>query len=67
MITGIDKSKTLINHISCNLNVNLIEKSVIQINGGITTNVDVSVKSIIYVKKIVFGIMLRVVVKMENI
>ena len=67
MITGIDESKTLINHISCDLNVNLIEKSVIQINGGITTNVDVSVKSIIYVKKIVFGILLHVAVKMGNI
>ena len=30
-------------------------KNVIQINGGITINVDVSVKNIIYVKKIIFG------------
>ena len=41
--------------------------NVIQINGGITVNVDVSVKNIMYVKKIIFGILLHVVVKMENI
>ena len=39
----------------------------IQINGGITLNVDLSVKSVIYVNKIMFGILLHVVVKMENI
>ena len=44
-----------------------MEKNVIQINGGITINVDVSVKNIIYVKKIIFGLLLRVVAKMENI
>ena len=48
-----------------NVNVNLI-KNVIQINGGIT-NVDVSVKNILYVKKIIFGILLHVVAKMVNI
>ena len=30
---------------------NLVEENVIQINGGITINVDLSVKNIIYVKK----------------
>ena len=44
-----------------------MEKNVIQINGGITINVDVNVKNIIYVKKIMFGILLLVVVKLENI
>ena len=44
-----------------------MEKNVIQINGGITINVDVSVKNIIYVKKIIFGLLLRVVAKMKNI
>ena len=44
-----------------------MEENVIQINGGIMINVDVSVKNIIYVKKIIFGILLHVVVKMENI
>ena len=42
-------------------------KNVSQINGGITINVDVSVKNVMYVKKIIFGILLHVVVKMESI
>ena len=33
-----------------NVNVTLMEKIVIQINGGIMINVDVSVKNIMYVK-----------------
>ena len=44
-----------------------MKQNVSQVNGGITTNVDVSVKKIIYVKKIMFGILLHVIVKMENI
>ena len=44
-----------------------MEENVIQIKSGITISVDVSVKNIIYVKKIVFGILLHVVVKMVNI
>ena len=44
-----------------------MEQNVIQINGGITINVDVSVKKFIYVKKIIVGIVLHVIVKMENI
>ena len=44
-----------------------MEENLIQINGGITINVDVSVKNIIYVRKIIFGILLHVVAKMENI
>ena len=50
-----------------NGNADLMEKNVIQINGGITINVDVSVKNVIYVKKIIFGILLHAVEKMENI
>ena len=44
-----------------------MEENVIQINGGITINVDASVKNIIYVKKIILGILLHIVVKTENI
>ena len=44
-----------------------MKKSVIQINGGIMINVDVSVKNVMYVKKNTFGILLPVIVKMENI
>ena len=50
-----------------NVNVDLMEKNVIQINGEIMINVDVSVNNVMYVKKIMFGILLHVVVKMENI
>ena len=44
-----------------------MEENVIQINGEIMIKVDASVKSIIYVKKIILGILVHVVVKMENI
>ena len=44
-----------------------MEEKVIQMNGEITINVDVSVKSIMYVKKIMFGIILYVIVKMKKI
>ena len=44
-----------------------MEENVIQINGGITVIVDVSVKIVMYVKKIMFGILLHVVAKMVNI
>ena len=44
-----------------------MEEIVIQINGGIMINDVVSVKNVIYVKKIMFGILLHVNVKMENI
>ena len=44
-----------------------MEQNLIQINGEATTNVDVSVKSITYVKKIMFGILVHVLVKIENI
>ena len=45
----------------------MIKKNVIQINYGIMINVNVSVKNIIYVKKIKFEILVHVFVKMENI
>ena len=44
-----------------------MEENVIQINDGITINVDVNVKKFMYVKNIVFGILVHVIVKMENI
>ena len=43
-----------------------MKQNVSQTNGGITINVDVCVKNI-YVKKIMFGISLHVIVKMENV
>ena len=44
-----------------------MKENVIQINGGITIEVDVNVKNVIYVKKVMFEILLHVFVKMENI
>ena len=49
-----------------NVNVDLTKESVILINSGIKINVDTSVKNM-YVKKVALGILLPVVVKMENI
>ena len=43
------------------------EQNVIQITGEITINVDVSVKEIMHVKKVMFGILLNVIMKMVNI
>ena len=48
-----------------NVNVNLKEEDVFQIKSGITINVDASVKNM-YVENI-FGVLLHVVVKMDNI
>ena len=44
-----------------------MEENVIQINGGITINVDVSVENVMHVKKIIFKILLHAVAKMENL
>ena len=44
-----------------------MEENVIQINDRITIDVSVSVKSVMYVIKIMFGILLHVIVRMENI
>ena len=44
-----------------------MKENIIKINDGITINVNVSVKNVVHVKKILFGILLNVVVKMENI
>ena len=42
-------------------------QNVKQINGRTTINDNVSVKNIIYVKKIMFGTLLYVIVQMEKI
>ena len=41
MITGPNKSKTLTKHTSCECKCRFDGKNLIQINGGITINVDV--------------------------
>ena len=45
MITGINESKTLTKEISCECKCKFDGKNVVQINGGITINADVSVKN----------------------
>ena len=60
-----DLSLTVFNNV--NVNVDLLEEIEIQINAGIMINVNMSVKKVMYVGKIMFGIMLHVIVKMENI
>ena len=57
MITGINESKILTKHISCKCKCKFDGTNVIQINDGITINVDVSVKNIMYVKKIMLEIL----------
>ena len=44
-----------------------MEENLTQINGVITINVDVNVKSVMYVKKIMFSILLQVIATMEDI
>ena len=44
-----------------------MQENIIQINGGITINIDMSVKNAMYVKKVIFRIILYVILKMENI
>ena len=46
MIARIDGSKTLTEYISCKCKCRFDGKNVIQIHGGTTTNVDVSVKNL---------------------
>ena len=55
IITGLNESKALTKHISCKCKCRFDEKNVIQINGRITINVNISVKKFMYVKKIVWN------------
>ena len=67
MITGKNESKILTKDISCDCKCRFNGKNLIHINGGITINVDGSVKNVMYRKKTIFGMLVHVVVKMENI
>ena len=62
----IENINTNISKYHANVNVISIEKK-FQINGRITRNVDVSVKNIANVKKVIFGILVLLFLKMENI
>ena len=50
-----------------NVNANFMVENVIQVKSEITINAGASVKNIVYVKIIIFGILLHVVAKMVNI
>ena len=67
MITGINESKALTKHISCKCRCKFDGKKFKPNQCRIPINVDVSVKNALYVKKIMFGILLCVVVKIKNI
>ena len=67
MIMGINESQTLTNHISCECKCKFDGRKRFQITGGITINFDVNIKKVMYVKMIMFGILLQVALKMENI
>ena len=67
MITGINKSKTLANHISCKCKCKFDER---KCNLGKWWNKvkrACECKNVMYVEKIIFRILLHVVVKIENI
>ena len=69
MITSIDESKILAKH-HAGVNVSLIVENVTSIKSEITRSAGVSVenlKNIICAKKIIFGILIHLVMKMVNI
>ena len=65
MITWINEQKTLTNHISWECKCKL--DRTLQITGRITIIVGASLKNIMYLKKDIFGILVHLIVKMENI
>ena len=67
MITGINESKLLTRDISCEFKCKFDGKKLIQVNDGIMINVDANVKKFMFVKKIMFGILLHVILKVGNI
>ena len=59
--------KTLTKHVSYECKCRFDGRNVIQVKGGITIYVDMSVKKVMYVKKVMFGIFLHIITKMGNI
>ena len=66
MITRISEFKTLVNTLHIIVNVNSIVQHVIQIKKGIIINVNKSPKSIARAKKIIFGILAHVFVRIGD-
>ena len=68
MITRINESKTLAKHVSWEFKCKFDSKfNVISTKKGIMINLDAIAKHIIYIKKIIFEILVHVVAKIENI
>ena len=67
IIARINELKTSTKHITYVCKLDLIEENLTQINGGITINVDMNVKNVIYLKKLMIEILLHVAVKKDNI
>ena len=67
MITGKNESKSLIKDLSCECKCKFNGTKWNSNQWWNNINVNVNVKNIIYVKMIMFGIMLQVIVKIENI
>ena len=66
MMRGINDSEHQQSMYHTNANINFMLESVIQIKSGKTTNVNATAKNTIYMKKIIFEILLHVVTKMLN-
>ena len=66
MITRKKDPKILTKDISCEFKCRFDGKNIIQINHATTINGNMSVENVMYAEKIIFGILLHVLVKMEN-
>ena len=67
VIARINELKTSTKRITYVCKLDLIEENLTQINGGITINVDMNVKNVMYLKKLMVEILLHVAVKKNNI
>ena len=67
MATKANESKKVIRHISCKCKCKFDGKNVIQIRFGIVINVGVSadIQEKMWLKKVIFGILLHLFVKMK--
>ena len=67
MATKANESKKVIRHISCKCKRKFDSKNVIQIRFGIVINVGVSanIQEKMWLKKVIFGILLHLFVKMK--
>ena len=64
---GINESKTLTKHVSCECKCKFDGRKCNSIKSGVMINVDASASNITYIGKIIFEILLHVVAEMVNI